>query len=161
MKSFNRGINLLLKQLYSHFSNLGTLDIVNSKMVNCESFINAVYFANKYTKQGTIRRKCYICLPNLNLNNGKKEILINLLVIWKKRLFHLTRQKVLWIFWFFLIENYVWIFDWDWKKNSFLLDVEINGLINTYCDRCGDPLDLSIKACETFLKKNKPQSSIT
>ena len=42
------------------------------------------------------------------------------------------------------------------KKNSFSqLDVEINGLVNTYCDRCGDPLNLKIKAHETFFLKKK------
>ena len=56
---------------------------------------------------------------------------------------------------YFLIENYSvdFLIEIE-KKNSFLqLDVEINGIINTYCDKCGDPLDLSIKTNETFLKK--------
>tara|TARA_Y100000589_G_scaffold110787_1_gene105234 strand:- start:9727 stop:10728 length:1002 start_codon:yes stop_codon:yes gene_type:complete len=49
MKSFNRGINFTAGMNFVRTSpdHGPALDIVGSKMVNCESFINAVYFANK------------------------------------------------------------------------------------------------------------------
>ncbi len=58
---------------------------------------------------------------------------------------------------YFLIENYsVDFLIVVEKKNSFLqLDIEIKGLVNTYCDKCGDPLNLRIKTNETFFLKKK------
>ena len=49
MKSFNKGINFTAGMNFVRTSpdHGPALDIVGSKMVNCESFINAVYFANK------------------------------------------------------------------------------------------------------------------
>lgn len=49
MKSFNKGINFTAGMNFIRTSpdHGPALDIVGSKMVNCESFINAVYFANK------------------------------------------------------------------------------------------------------------------
>ena len=61
---------------------------------------------------------------------------------------------------YFLIDNYS--FNCDVvieKKNTFWqLDVEINGVINTYCDRCGDPLVLNLKGIETYFLKKEESS---
>lgn len=90
---------------------------------------------------------------------GRKKFLINLPSHFgKKTISNFNLDKEFFEFSdFFLIENYSvnFLIEVE-KKNSFLqLDVEINGLINTYCDRCGDPLDLTIKAYETFFLKKK------
>ena len=49
MQSFNKGVNFTAGMNYVRTSpdHGPALDIVGSKMVNCESFVNAVYFANK------------------------------------------------------------------------------------------------------------------
>ena len=43
------------------------------------------------------------------------------------------------------------------KKNTFWqLDIKVNGFVNTYCDRCGDPLVLNLKGKDVyFLKKEQ------
>tara|TARA_B100000945_G_scaffold294560_1_gene271346 strand:+ start:708 stop:1205 length:498 start_codon:yes stop_codon:yes gene_type:complete len=63
---------------------------------------------------------------------------------------------------YFLIDNYsvdcAVVIE---KKNAFWqLDIEIRGLANTYCDRCGDPLLLKLKGSDVyFLKKEEDGSS--
>jgi len=97
---------------------------------------------------------------------GRKKFLINLPSHFGKKThsnFNLDK-KFFEFSDFFLIDNYnVNFLIVVEKKNSFLqLDVEINGFINTYYDKCGDPLNLSIEANETFFLKKKtsynPQS---
>lgn len=98
---------------------------------------------------------------------GRKKFLINLPSHFGKKThsnFNLDK-KFFEFSDYFLIENYsVDFLIVVEKKNSFLqLDVEIKGLVNTYCDKCGDPLNLRIKTNETFFlkKKNNSQSAIT
>ena len=90
---------------------------------------------------------------------GRKKFLINLPSHFGKKThsnFNLDK-KFFEFSDYFLIENYIVDFlIVVEKKNSFLqLDVEIKGLVNTYCDKCGDPLNLSIKSYETFFLKKK------
>ena len=65
MKSFNKGVNFTAGMNFVRTSpdHGPALDIVGSKMVNCESFINAVFLQIKYIKQG-INNKKMLYLPS-------------------------------------------------------------------------------------------------